>query len=177
MALRATVYKAEVQVADLDRQHYADYSLTLARHPSETDERLMVRLLAFVLHADERLQFGKGLSTEDEPTLSLLDDGGVLRLIVEVGLPDETRLRKACNRADRVCLLAYGGRAAEVWWQQNETALRRHDNLDILVLTPEDVSALGARAERNMRVSCTVQDGGIYVDSILVTPQPLLTRP
>ena len=99
MALTATVFKADLQIADMDRGYYADHHLTLARHPSETDERMMVRLLAFALHASEALQFTKGVCADDEPQLwerSLSDEP---LLWIEVGLPDERRLRKACNRA------------------------------------------------------------------------------
>ena len=115
MALKATIFKAELNVADLDRHVYADFSLTLARHPSETDERMMLRLLAFALHADERLEFGRGISTEDEPDLWCKSLSGEIELWVDLGTPDRNRLRKACGRSHSVVLYAYGGRAVPVW--------------------------------------------------------------
>ena len=114
MALKSTVFKAEVQVADLDRQHFGDYTLTLARHPSETDERMMIRLLAFILNASETLVFGRGLSTEDEADLWDLDATGSIERWIDVGLPDEKAIRRACNRSRHVVVLSYGGRGAEI---------------------------------------------------------------
>src|SRR5690242_13559913 len=111
MALKSTIFKATLAVADLDRGYYAEHALTVARHPSETDERMMVRLLAFALHADERLEFGRGISSDDEPALWLKEYSGEIRLWIEVGLPDERLLRRAAGRADQVVVLAYGGRA------------------------------------------------------------------
>lgn len=163
MALKATIFKAEIQVADMDRHHYADYSLTLARHPSETDERMMVRVLAFAMHADEALAFGKGLSSEDEPDLWRKDLTGAIELWIEVGQPDEKRVRRACGRAARVVVLTYGGRVADMWWQQNGAALKRNDNLTVINLPAEDSRALGALAERGMQLQCTLQDGELWL--------------
>src|SRR6185436_13552241 len=102
MALKSTVFRAELAVADIDRGYYADHPLVLARHPSETDERMMVRLLAFALHADPLLAFGKGLSTDEEPDLWRRDLTGAIGLWIDVGRPDERRVKKACGRADQV---------------------------------------------------------------------------
>lgn len=163
MALKATVFKAELQVSDLDRHHYQTYSLTLARHPSETDERMMVRLLAFALHAADDLAFGRGLSSEDEPALAERDLTGAIRRWIDVGLPDERDLRRACGRADEVVVLSYGGRAAEIWWQQNEGKLKLLDKLVVLGVDAEDSAALAALAGRTMRLQCTIQDGRVYL--------------
>ncbi|GAB4300801.1 MAG: YaeQ family protein [Thiohalomonadaceae bacterium] len=175
MALTATVFKAELQIADMDRGYYADHGLTLARHPSETDERMMVRLLAFALHAGEDLQFTKGLCADDEPELwqrSLSDD---ILLWIDVGLPDERRLRKACNRARQVVLYAYGGRTAEQWWQRSAAELRRHGNLQVFNLPPEATTALAGLVSRTMRLQCTIQEGQVWLgngtDTVLVEPQ------
>lgn len=165
MALKATIHKAELQLSDLDRQHYGSYSLTLARHPSETEERLMVRLLAFALYASEHLSFCKGLSDEDEPDLWEMDLGGNLERWIEVGLPDEKRLRKACGRARQVVVLTYSGRTADMWWQQNQTALARLEKLTVLQLPAAQSQALAALAERTMTLSCTLQDGQVWLSS------------
>src|SRR6476659_3505020 len=122
MAPKATVVKAELQVTDMDRHYYASNNLTLAQHPSETVERLMVRLLAFALHADERLEFGRGLSDEDEPALWRRDRTGEIEQWIELGQPDESRIRKACGRAQQVVVVNYGGRAADVWEQERTGA-------------------------------------------------------
>jgi uncharacterized protein YaeQ len=163
MALRATVYRCELTVSDLDREVYGTYPLTLARHPSETEERLMVRLLAFALFADERLAFGPGLSTEDEPDLVLRDDTGVLELWIDVGLPDEKAVRKACGRARQVVVLAYGARKVDAWWDENAAAFARLSNLRVLTLSGEDGAALETLAARSMSLTCTVQDGHVWL--------------
>lgn len=165
MALGAMVYKTELSVADITRGYYADHALSLARHPSETEERLMVRLLAFALHADEALKFGRGLSTDDEPDLWQKDATGVIDLWIDVGLPDERSIRKACGRAGRVVVLAYGGRKLDMWWQQNAEPLARHRNLEVLTLSEDESSQLAELAERSMRLSCTVQEGNVWIGS------------
>mgnify|MGYP001136458327 CR=1 FL=1 len=163
MALKATIYKAELSIADMDRNYYADHSLTLARHPSETDERMMVRLLAFVLYAREGLGFGKGLCEDDEPDLWQKDYTGAIQLWIDVGHPDEKWLRKACNRAEQVVLVNYGGRTSEIWWDQNRNALARLDKLTVVNLPADGVDQLTALANRTMRLQCTVQDGQVWL--------------
>ncbi|MBL8435095.1 MAG: YaeQ family protein [Zoogloea sp.] len=165
MALKSTIFRATLNVSDLDRGYFAEHTLTLARHPSETDERMMVRILAFALHGDERLQFGRGISTDDEPALWLKDDSGRILRWIEVGLPDERLLRRACGKADEVIVLAYGGRAVDVWWQKDAASLSRLPKLRVLALAQEDSRALAGLAERNMELSCTVQDGQIWFSS------------
>lgn len=175
MALKATVYKAELQVADIDRGYYADHTLTLARHPSETEDRLMVRLLAFAMHAGDTLEFGRGLSTDDEPDLWQMDATGNIEHWLEVGLPDERRLRRAAGRSARVTLIAYGQRAFDVWWQKNQAALTRLDRLTVWSLADAAVAALGALAGRNMTLQCIVQDGELVLSdataSVAVAPE------
>jgi uncharacterized protein YaeQ len=162
MALKATIYKAELAIADLDRHYYGDHTLTLAQHPSETDERLMVRLLAFAWHADERLEFTRGLSSDDEPDLWLRDLTGEIQSWIEVGLPDERRLRKACGRARQVIVYAYGVRSAAIWREQQEKSWARLDNLTIYYLpATEELTQLAAR---NLRLSCTVQEGACFLN-------------
>ena len=163
MALKSTVFRAELQVSDLDRHYYAAHALTLARHPSETDERVMVRLLAFALFAGERLEFGRGLSTEDEPALWRKDLTGAVELWIEVGLPDERALRRACGRAERVAVLCYGGRGADLWWAQNRDRLERLRNLAVMLLPAPATQALAALARRSMSLQCTIQDGQAWL--------------
>lgn len=159
MAPKSTVYKAELQLSDMDRQYYATHALTLAQHPSETDERLMVRLLAFALHADDALEFGRGLSSEDEPDLWRRSLSGEIELWIDLGQPDASRIRKACGRAREVVVVNYGGRSADIWWEKNHAALSRIGNLTVLDIGGATVAALGALARRTMRLQAMVQDG------------------
>lgn len=161
MALTATIRKAELQISDLDRGYYATHHLTLAQHPSETDERLMVRLLAFALFARDRLEFGKGLSESDEPDLWQHDYTGEVALWIDLGQPDESRVRKACNRAAEVVVVNYGGNAAEVWWKKYGAALARFGNLRVLDIDPAAVAALARRIQRGMRFQVLIQDGEV----------------
>lgn len=165
MALKATIFKAVVNVSDLDRGVYLEQTLTLARHPSETDERMMVRLLAWVLNADPQLEFTKGLCADDEPELWHKELHGAVAHWIEVGLPDEKRLKKACNRAGRVSLYAYGARAAQVWRQQNSTQLAKLGNLSLFFIPDELSQALAAQAERTMNWQATISDGTVWLSS------------
>ena len=163
MALKATIFKADLQLADMDRNHFANYSLTLARHPSENDERLMVRLLAFALYADDLLVFAKGLSSDEEPDLWRKDLTGAIDLWIDVGLPDERRIRKAAGRARQVVVISYGGRGAEIWWEQSRSALGRLQNLTVIKLAPESTLLLAGLASRNMGMQCMMQDGELLI--------------
>ena len=169
MALRATVYRCDLTVSDLDRHVYGQHALTLARHPSETEERLMVRLLAFALHADEALAFGPGLSSEDEPDLVQRDPTGVIERWIDVGLPDERALRKASGRAGEVVVLAYGARKVDAWCDEHAAAFARLPNLTVLTLTGAESEALAALAARAMTLTCTIQDGHVWLASAATT--------
>lgn len=165
MALKATIFKAELTVSDTDRGYYATHALTIARHPSETDERMMVRLLAFALHASDALQFTKGLSTENEPDIwqkSLSDE---IELWVDVGLPDEKIIRKACGRSQQTVVYAYGGRPVALWWAGIQTLVTRFNNLRIIELPKEATDTLAAMAERTMRITCMINDGSIWLSN------------
>jgi uncharacterized protein YaeQ len=178
MALKATVYRAELAISDIDRGYYATHALTLARHPSETEERLMIRLLAFAMHADERLAFGRGLSTDDEPDLWQKEDNGDISLWIDVGLPDERRLRRAAGRSRALILLAYGQRAAELWWRKNREALTRLSTLTVQQVSDDAVRSLAALASRAMKLQVTLQDGQISVSDtsayVVVEPSRLM---
>jgi len=181
MALKSTIHKATLQIADMDRQLYTDHTLTLARHPSETDERLMIRLLAFALQVPHdthggALQFARGLSDGDEPDLWRHDLGGALRDWIEVGLPDDRRLIKAAGRAQRVVLYAYAG-STPIWWRNIRDKLTRLTNLDVWQIAAEQSQALAGLSERSMQLQLTVQDGHVWVGnrsaSVEVVPMPL----
>lgn len=163
MALKATIFKAELQIADMDRNYYHDHILTIARHPSENDVRMMVRLLAFALHADENLAFGQGLSTDDEPDLWQKDLTGAIECWIDVGLPDEKLIRKACGRARQVFVYTYGGRGADIWWGQNSGKFERLENLGVMNLPLATTQAMAELAQRNMQLQCTIQEGQIWL--------------
>ena len=167
MATKSTIFKANVQIADIDHSYYADHALTLARHPSETDERMMVRLCALALQAhqlqtvcggDGTLAFGAGLSDPDEPDVWLRDFTGLTRLWMEVGQPEDKPLSKACNKADAVVLYAFG-QAADIWWRGIESKLSRPQNLSVFRIPTEAAQSLAALAQRSMQLQATVQEG------------------
>lgn len=173
MALKSTIYKAHLQIADIDHSYYADHPLTLARHPSETDERMMVRLVALALqayrlqevcHGDGTLAFGAGLSDPDDPDASLTDFTGAKRLWIEVGQPEEKPLVKACSRAEAVVVYAFH-HAAAVWWKGIENKLSRLNKLQVWCLPSEATQALAALAQRSMQLQATVQEGAVTLSS------------
>jgi uncharacterized protein YaeQ len=178
MALNSTTYKIELSISDMDRGYYATHTLTLARHPSETDERLMVRLLAFALYADERLLFGKGISSDDEPDLWRKDLTGDILEWIELGQPDEQRLRRACGRARHVVVVNYSGRGADIWWDKNKTPFARLKNLTVIDIAAPAVEALAAMATRNMRLQCLIQDRQVQLfgddSAVAVTIDPVV---
>jgi uncharacterized protein YaeQ len=163
MALKSTVVKAELQISDMDRHYYATHNLTLAQHPSETDERLMVRLLAFALYADERLEFGRGLSQDDEPDLWRKAMTGEIEEWIDLGQPDEARIRKACGRSRHVVVVTYSGRSADIWWEKNSNSLQRSKNLTVIDIAADTVEALVTLMARGMRLNVMIQDGEVQV--------------
>lgn len=164
MALKSKVLKAELQVSDFGRDYYETHALTLAQHPSETEERVMVRVLAFALHADPALELGGGLSS-DEPDLWRKDLTGQIELWVEIGQPDEQWLRRACGRAKQVFVYSYSGNSAQVWWSKVGEALQRCRNLSVIDIAPASSKALAALAQRGMQLQCFIQDGEVQMMS------------
>lgn len=179
MALKSTIFKAEIQIADMDRAYYADHAFTIARHPSETDERMMMRLLAFVLNADDSLVFAGGLSVEDEPDLWRKDLTGSIELWVEVGLPEEKLVRRACGRAKAVHVCCYGGHAAQLWWKSVADKLTRQENLAVTEISQEASRAMAKLAQRTMRLQYTIQEAEIWITDGVTSVQvePVLLRP
>jgi uncharacterized protein YaeQ len=170
MALKATIFRASLRVSDLDRNYYGEHSLTLARHPSETDERMMMRVLAFALNAHEQLAFGKGLSDAEEPDVWQKDLTGRVVHWIDVGQPDEKRLMRACGRADRVTVYAYGSKA-EQWWKANAGRLERAKNLAVWRVPGEASGSVARLAERAMQLQCMVQEGQVWFGSAAETVQ------
>lgn len=177
MALKSIIYKADLNVSDMDRNYFGQHSLTIARHPSETDERMMVRLLAFACNASEALAFGRGLSADDEADLWQKDLTGAIELWIDVGLPDEKLLRKACGRSERVMVYAYGGKIADIWLAENRARLAALKNLAVINLPADATQQLAATAQRTMNVQCTIQDGQVWFsageETVLVVPETI----
>ena len=175
MAIKATIYKADVQIADMDRNYYQDHALTLARHPSETDERMMVRLLAFAIHANESLTFTKGLFDVDEPDLWQKDLTGAIELWIEIGQPDEKRLLKACGRAQRVIVYSFNS-TSHIWWKQLANKVERAKNLEVINIVSPGRQDLAKLAQRSMQLQCTIQDGQIWLtdgdDTVQIEREP-----
>ncbi len=178
MALKATVVKAELQVSDMDRHYYATHALTLAQHPSETDARLMVRVLAFGLFAHERLEFGRGVSADDEPDLWRKSLTGEIEQWIELGQPEESRLRKACGRAREVVVIGYAGRSFDLWWEKNSGGLARCSNLTVIDLGVGTADELAKMLGRNMSLQCLVQEGEVQLmgDAGTVTVTPVVRQ-
>ena len=170
MAQKATIYKVELSVSDMDRHYYETHNLTVAKHPSETDERLMVRILAFALNAHEKLEFSRGISTDDEPDIWQKSLSGELELWVSLGLPSEKIVRQSCGKAKKVVVYCYGGRTAEMWWEKIQNKTTRFDNLQVINFSEKDTSELALQASRSMRLQVNIQDGDVMVsvDSSIV---------
>lgn len=174
MAQKSTVYKVELSVCDMDRHYYETHKLTVAKHPSETDERLMVRILAFALNAHEHLEMTKGISTDDEPDIWQKSLSGELELWIALGLPSDKVVRQSCGKADKVIIYPYGGRTAEMWWDKIKNSTTRFDNLRVVNLAENDTAALAKLASRAMKLQVNIQDGEVMLsvdDNIVyVTP-------
>lgn len=177
MALKSTIYKAELAIADMSRHHYQTYNLTLAQHPSETLERMMLRLVAFTLCAHERLLFGKGLSEDAEPDLWQHDYDGSIDLWIELGLPEDKLLKRGAHRAKQAMVLAYGGTIVDKWWKDAQKTTRELTNITVVNISAVDSAALESLCQRTMQLQCTIQEGQLWFSdgqqSVLVQPHIL----
>jgi len=162
MAAGSTIYKAQLSIADMDRNYYETHEITIAQHPSETDERLMIRLVAFALSASDRLVITKGIGGDDEPELWEKDYSGDITLWIDLGQMDEKRLRKACGRAENVIVYTYNLKSATAWWRQFGATFARFKNLRVIHLQLEDIEKL---CERSMRLQCNISDGELSLHS------------
>jgi len=162
MAIKATINKACIHLSDMDRNYYDTLNLTIAQHPSETDTRMMVRLLAFILNANENLQFGKGVSDEEEAAIWQINYSEEIELWIELGQLDDKRLKKACNRAQKVILYTYGS-SAETWWKQSQNKLRLFNKLSVEFVSQEICDALAKLAGRSMDFQCSIQDNQLWL--------------
>ncbi len=162
MALKSTIYKTELDIADMDRNYYATHSLTLACHPSESETRMMIGLVAFALNAHERLGFSRGLGETEEPDLWQRDLTGELELWIELGHPDERRLAKACGRSRSVLVYTYSA-SPELWWDPIAAKLSKNRNLSVRRLDPAQTRGLEALVQRSMSLSASIQEGELWL--------------
>jgi len=161
MAIKSTIFKADIEISNLDMHYYQSHQLTVSRHPSENDQRMMIRLLAFALHAGETLQFTKGLCAEDEPDLwqkSLSDE---IEVWIDLGQPDEKRVRKACARANNVIIYTYNERSASKWLEKIQSKIIRFDHLSIYCIPDDAAAAMSLMSKRNMQLQYMIQDGEV----------------
>lgn len=163
MALGASVYKVTVDISDLDRSYYGKHVLTVARHPSETEERLMLRVLAFCRHADERTEFGRGLSTEGEPALWQIDDTGAIVDWIDVGWPEVKQVRKVVGRSEKVVILTYDEARYVPWWERFMGDFGKLDKLTVIAIKDKYIAPLATIANKNMKLAVTIQDGVAWI--------------
>ena len=163
MALGATIYKAIVDVSDIDRGYYESRTLTVARHPSETEARMMLRILAYALYAGEHVEFGRGISTEDEAAIWEINDAGDIGRWIEIGVPDTKTVRKAAGKSDDVVVIAYDEARIEPWWASHKGDFSKIDKLTVRWISDDDLAKLAAMAKRNMKLAATIQDGVVWL--------------
>jgi uncharacterized protein YaeQ len=175
MALTATVYKADCSMVDIDKNYYADHQLTLVCQPSETHERMMMRLLAFALDANPDLQFAAGMMDNDEPDLWHKDLTGAIDLWLEVGQPDEKRILKACGRSNLVKIYTYHGRP-QIWWNALAPKVEKARNLEVYSVNSTASKALVQFVQRNINIQVTIQDGAIWVRNDNLEVEVTLTK-
>ena len=163
MALKATIFKADISITDMDRNYYNDHNLTIARHPSENDERMMLRIIAFIANAHERLQFTKGLSDDDVPDLWQKSYSDEIELWIELGQPSEQRIKKGCNQSQQMMIYAYADNSFDMWWKKEGSKLQLRKNLSVFTV-PESLAAqLSAAVQCSMQIQVTIQDGQMWL--------------
>lgn len=158
MALKATIFKVDLSISDMDKHYYADHSLTIARHPSESDKRMMLRIIAFAFNAHEQLEFTKGLSDVDTPDLWQKSYSDEIELWIELGQPSEQRIKKGCNQAQQMQVYSYDNNAFDEWWKKEQNALNMRKNLSIATVSYEAMEQLANLVTRQMHIQVTIQD-------------------
>ena len=178
MAIKSTVIKLNLTISDMDRDYYQQHNLTMAQHPSETERRLILRTIAFTLFGREDLQFTKGLSEDSEPDLwqkNLIDD---IELWIDLGQPDEKRIRKSCHKAKQVIILSYGDNAASMWWKSVESKAKGFKNLSVYHISTEQYNTLDLLMQRHLELNASIQDGELWLSdnehSLHITPSKWL---
>lgn len=174
MALKATIFKVKLSLSNMNIHHYDDYSLTLARHPSENNLRMMARLLAFALNAqEENLTFTKGISADTEPDLWKINHDGSIDHWIELGHLDERRIRQVASKAKKVSIYTYQGNQSLAWFESVKNNLERFDNVDVGHFSFPEGQDIEELVERGMNLSISIEDNEIWIstetDRLLVT--------
>jgi uncharacterized protein YaeQ len=159
MGTKSTIYKAELTITDIDRQYYETHPLVIAQHPSEPDRRVMARLIVFAIFVHERLEFGRGISSDQDPDLWRRDLTGVIEQWIELGQPEESDIRKACGLSKEVIIVTYSGNSADVWWSKNVSSLTKQKNLKVLNIDAESLDQATRLLDRRMTLTALIQDG------------------
>jgi len=171
MALKSTIFKADLEIAHVNRGYYNTHSVTVARHPSETDERMMMRILAFALHASDALTFANGLSSSEEPDLWERDLSGAISLWITVGQPDEKQIKKAFSRSSYVVVYHYGSKSADL-----KELATKFPNLTIMSVPVAASLAMAKLAQRTMKIQYTIQDSNVWLTTGDVTMEINLSQ-
>ena len=176
MALKATIYKANIHVSDMDRNYYDTINITIAQHPSETDRRMMVRILAYILNLQEHIQFTKGLSEDDEPEIWVKDFSEVIKLWIDLGQIDEKRIKKGCNHSHEMKLYSYGS-GVDIWWSKTKNKVSNFKNLSVVKIDDDTCEQLATLVSRTMELNCTIDSGQIWLGNdqttVHIDPQTL----
>lgn len=164
MALKATIFKADISISDMDRNYYKDHNLTIARHPSENDDRMMLRIVAFIANAHEYLEFTRGLCDVEEPELWQKTFSDEIELWIELGQPSEQRIKKGCNQSKQMVIYSYADNSFNEWWKKEKNKLQLRNNLSVYTLPAELATVLAAQVERTMQIQVTIQDGQMWLN-------------
>jgi len=163
MALTATIHNFDIQLSDVDRGVYESVALRVARHPSETEEYLLTRVIAYCLEHAEGISFSKGLAEPDEPSIAVRDLTGILKVWIDIGAPDAPRLHKASKAAGRVAVYTHKD-PAQIVRQLAGERIHRADALELYGVDRNLLAELTARLDRRMTFGLSVSDGQIYID-------------
>ncbi len=178
MAIKATIYKVKLEISDCDRNYFHSHDLTISCHPSETEQRMMIRLLAFSLFASDSLGFTKGLCADDEPELWDKNLSGEIEQWISLGQIGEKQLRKSLGRSKQVVIFTYSGQKSSTWWKKNQSQYSRLKNLQIINIKSADVEAMQTFVSRNMNLQVTIQEGIIWLSdssqTISIEPENFL---
>jgi uncharacterized protein YaeQ len=162
MALGATIYNFDVELSDTDRQLYESLALRVARHPSESEEYLVARVLAYLLEFADGIEFSRGVSDPDEPTIAIRDLTGAINTWIDIGTPDAARLHKASKTSNRVAVYIHKD-PTQFLKQLAGERIHRSEALELYAIDRALVSALVSRLERRVAFSMSVTDRDLYL--------------
>jgi uncharacterized protein YaeQ len=163
MALGSTIYKIDINLSNFNTHYYEDFNLTLAKHPSENESRMMYRLLAFLYCAHTDLKFTKGLSGIEEAELWQKNYTGEIIQWIDLGLPDMKRIRQACGKSQSVKVFTYHQNKALEWYQKNKSDFDRNKKLDVYHFNVSENGPIDKFVTKSMRLSCIIEEQQMYL--------------